>query len=123
MNSKQVNKELKRLENIIAEANLTPTVQSALTPVIANVAWQSVKLAEAREQLKNEGLTIPYENGGGQSGIRENPLFKAYINLWRAYMLGVEKITSYLPKEIQAQVVPENVSILDKVKSMKKVKV
>lgn len=124
MDKKQVNKERKRLESIVKQANLSPTVQGVLTSVIDNVSWQKVKLDEAREQLKDADLTCPYENGGGQSGIRENPLFKAYINLWRAYMLGVDKLASYLPKEAQAQIVPENtISILDQVKQMKKAKV
>ena len=61
-----------------------------------------------------------YDNGGGQTGERENPIFKAYINLWRAYMVGLEKYTSYLPKELQEEAAGDSLSVLDQVKQMKK---
>ena len=39
------------------------------------------KLKEAAEQLPDEELVITYDNGGGQSGIRENPFYSAYTKL------------------------------------------
>lgn len=121
--NKRIVEEYRRLESILKQANISEQNMAALTPVLENLAWQKVKLDEARDSMADSAIAIPYDNGGGQSGIRENPYFKGYINLWRAYMVGIEKLTSYLPKELQEKVAPEASSVLDKVKKMKKGKV
>lgn len=43
------------------------------------------KLREAAEQLPGEDLVVEYDNGGGQSGIRENPFYSAYTKLLASY--------------------------------------
>ena len=43
------------------------------------------KLVEEGKQIPNESLTVEYDNGGGQSGIRENPFFPAYEKLLASY--------------------------------------
>lgn len=68
--------------------------------IIENVAWMAYKLDEARETIKSTQVAIPYDNGGGQKGIRENPLYKGYEALWKSYMSGMEKIFSLLPEEV-----------------------
>ena len=71
----------------------------ALESVIENTAWMRVKLDDTRESIKGSGVAIPYNNGGGQKGIRENPLFKGYQSLWKSYMSGMETIIACLPKD------------------------
>lgn len=120
MDKKAVEKEKKRLEALLECAGLTAKQQSVVAPVIDNIAWQRLKLDEAREQMQDMPIVCKYDHGGGQSGIHENPIFKAYINLFRAYMTGLEKYTSYLPKEMQEEVLGDNVTILEQVKQMRK---
>ena len=55
------------------------------------------------ELMKDADVVIEYNNGGGQEGIRENPIFKAYISLFRIYLAGLDKFTSYLPKDLQEE--------------------
>ena len=69
-----------------------------LTPIIHNVAWMREQLDTERNNIVG-GLVIDYDNGGGQSGIRENPHFKAYESLWKSYMIGMGKILDAMPKE------------------------
>ena len=38
------------------------------------------------EKIKTEPLVIDYDNGGGQSGIRENPFYPAYEKLINTYI-------------------------------------
>ena len=45
----------------------------------------ALKLKEAAEQLPGEDLVVEYDNGGGQSGTRENPFFAVYARLLSAY--------------------------------------
>ncbi len=120
MDKRKVTREHKRLEALLDRADVPQQQRDVLAPVIDNMAWQRVKLDEAREEMQDASIVCHYCNGGGQEGERENPIFKAYINLWRAYMVGLEKYTSYLPKELQDEATGEGLSVLEQVKQMKK---
>jgi len=120
MNAKTVNKERKRLKGLLEQAGVPQSQQEALEPVIDNLAWQRVKLDETRNAIKESKVAIAYDNGGGQKGIRENPLYKGYVTLWRAYMVGFEKFTSYLPAEAQEAEKSACITVLEQVRNMKK---
>ena len=120
MDKKRVENEHKRLEALLDRADVPTQQRDVLAPVIDNMAWQRIKLDEAREEMQDASIVCEYNNGGGQSGTRENPIFKAYINLWRAYMVGLEKFTSYLPKELQEEAAGDTISVLEQVKRLKK---
>ena len=120
MDKRKLNREHRRLESLLDRADVPQQQRDVLAPVIDNMAWQRIKLDEAMEEMKDASIVCHYDNGGGQSGERENPIFKAYINLWRAYMVGLEKYTSYLPKELQEEVSSDSMSVLEQVKNMKK---
>lgn len=50
-----------------------------------DVLFMRGKLAETRRALENSAVVIPYDNGGGQTGIRANPAFGEYQKLLRTY--------------------------------------
>ena len=120
MDKNSVINEHMRLEALLDRADVPQQQRDVLAPVIDNMAWQRVKLDEAREEMQEASIVCEYNNGGGQAGTRENPIFKAYINLWRAYMVGLEKFSSYLPKDMQEEAAGETLSILEQVRQMKK---
>ena len=120
MDKIRVENEHKRLEALLDRADVPKQQRDVLAPVIDNMAWQRIKLDEAREEMQDASIVCEYNNGGGQSGTRENPIFKAYINLWRAYMVGLEKFTSSLPKELQEEAAGDTISVLEQVKRLKK---
>lgn len=93
------NEEKQRLTSLLFSCNILGTRMQMLEPVIENTAWMKVKLDEARELIKNSNVVIQYDNGGGQKGLRENPLFKGYEALWKSYMAGMNKIMEALPDE------------------------
>lgn len=123
MSKREVTEERKRLEDLLDRAGLPKHQKDTLAPVIENLAWQRIKLNEAREEMQDASIVCEYNNGGNppQTGIRENPIFKGYINLWRAYMVGLEKYTSYLPKDLQGEATGDGLTTLDQVKQMRKV--
>lgn len=43
------------------------------------------KLEHERKRMKDEPLTLEYDNGGGQTGVRENPYYSAYNKLLSSY--------------------------------------
>lgn len=92
--------ERNRMTELLDGAGISEKRMKLLEPVILNTAWMRAKLDDAREAIKNSNIVVTYDNGGGQKGIRENPLFKGYENLWRSYMAGMSKIIDCLPDEI-----------------------
>lgn len=113
--------ERQRLEGLLDRADVPRQQRAVLEAVIDNLAWQRGKLDDAREELRDASLVCPYDNGGGQTGVRKNPLFDAYINLFRAYLAGLDKLSSYLPKDLADEVTGDAVNVLDQVRQMKAV--
>lgn len=83
--------ELKRLQGLTKGA-IPDTMRNVAMPLMHNIAWQKVKLDEARHDLMGESLFVPYDNGGGQSGIREHPGFVAYNKLFTTFSRGVKQL-------------------------------
>ncbi len=74
--------------------------------MIENTAWMKVQLDKARELIGTEPIVTEYDNGGGQTGVREHPAYKAYEALWKAYMTGMGRILEAIPAG-QAPAAPE----------------
>ena len=91
--------EQRRIADLLNEVGISDKRQKLLEPIILNTAWMKAKLDDAREAIKNSNIVIAYDNGGNQKGIRINPLFTGYENLWRSYMAGMSKILDSLPQE------------------------
>lgn len=91
--------EAKRLRSLLFDCGVSENCIDILDTTIVNTAWMKIKLDVTREKIKNTDVAIPYDNGGGQSGIRENPLFKGYESLFKAYMSGMRQILDMLPNE------------------------
>ena len=95
----RANEEKKRIIAILKDAGISKRRMDMLKPVIENVSWMRAKLDDSRDLIKNSNIVMPYDNGGGQRGIRENPAFKGYESLWKAYMQGMNRILDTLPPE------------------------
>ena len=86
------NKERNRLKRLLKAADVEDWKIQTLHQVIENTAWMSVKLEDTRQEIREAEVTVPYDNGGGQSGVRQNPVFQGYESLWKAYMTGMTQI-------------------------------
>ena len=82
-------------------ASLPEPTCARATELAENVLWMESKLANAREVIGKSSVAIPYDNGGGQRGIRKNPAFDGYNSLMSSYtkalkqlceMLGVQEV-------------------------------
>lgn len=94
-------KEKNRLKKLLKDADVSQARQKTLEPVIENLSWMKAKLDDTREIIKSSHVVMPYDNGGGQKGIRANPAFKAYESLWKSYVTGMDRVLNALPKEEQ----------------------
>ena len=92
--------EQNRITRILNDAGISERRMQTLAPIIENVSWMRAKLDDSRQLIKNSNIVVPYNNGGGQKGIRENPAFKGYEALWKAYMQGMNRILDTLPPEV-----------------------
>lgn len=102
-------KEKARIKRLLKQAKTPPEKMKILEPVIENVSWMKAKLEDTTEQIKEGQIAIEYNNGGGQKGIRESPLFKGYEALFKTYMSGMSKIMEAMPAKDSAQEPPADV--------------
>lgn len=63
-----------------------------------SVIFMASKLEESRKAMINEPLVVPYDNGGGQMGMRENPHYTAYEKLMNTYSRSLAQLTQIIEK-------------------------
>lgn len=85
-------KERNRMKRLLKDLGVDEHRIKMLDSVIDKTALLCVKLEDEAEKLEDATLIIEYDNGGGQKGTRQNPLYQAYESLWKAYMLGMTQI-------------------------------
>ena len=86
----EIKKEKKRLRRIFKEIDANKL--AFVTHQIDNLAWLNVSTKELKEKVDNDGTTVEYNNGGGQSGVRDNPDVKTLI----AYQKNITAMTKQL---------------------------
>lgn len=112
--------EKERIYQILESFDVPQKKIDYLEPVIDEVAFMRVKLVETHHDLEQMDVAIPYDNGGGQTGIRENPQFKAYEALLKSYLMALDRIIAVLPKDVQenVDVSTDKENVLELVRSM-----
>lgn len=88
------NKERNRIRRLLKDSGADEWKIKMLAPTIENTAWMSAKLEDTIERIKDEDVAVPYNNGGGQEGIRQNPKYQGYESLWKSYISGMSQIMS-----------------------------
>ena len=99
---KAVRKEKNKMKRQLTAAKISAHKMKILEPVIDNAATMKVRLDDLREMIVTEDFMVEYDNGGGQKGIRENPVFKRYEAFFKTYMLAMGRIIDALPDEKQS---------------------
>lgn len=67
------------------------------------VVLMSKKIEATITELQDAPLVIPYDNGGGQTGIRENPEFVAFEKLMASYTKSLRQLTEIVEKGSPSQ--------------------
>lgn len=98
-----VRREQRKIIRELKKSKIPDTQLKILEPVIMNTAWMRVRLDTARREMEEAKIVVEYDNGGGQKGLRENPIFKAYEALWKSFMLGMGRILDAIPEEKQEE--------------------
>ena len=71
-------------------------LRSQVVELAENVVFMAHKLKETRESMGKTPLIVRYDNGGGQAGYRENPVFKAYNQLMADYRKSMQQLADLL---------------------------
>lgn len=82
-------------------ASLPEPTRSRAVELAENVLWMESKLANAREVIGKSSVAIPYDNGGGQRGIRKNPAFDGYNSLMSSYTKALKQLCEMLGTEVE----------------------
>lgn len=101
MTDQRVYEEKQRLTALLFDCGISDRRMKAMQSVVENIAWMRIKLDDTRDMIKDSTVAIPYDNGGGQTGIRENPLFKGYQSLFASYLKGMAMVMDCLPAEAE----------------------
>lgn len=75
-------------------AGLPDSIKPDALELARDVEFMRGKLEETRKGLAKQQVVIAYDNGGGQTGIRENPAFKGYHQLLASYRKSVETLAA-----------------------------
>lgn len=89
-----------KAEEICAGVNI---MHEEAVELAESVIFMASKLAEARKKMAKEALVIPYDNGGGQTGIRENPHFAAFEKLMNTYTRSLEQLKKIVESGSQTE--------------------
>ena len=87
---KEIKKEKKRLLEIFKD--IDENKLAFVMHQIDNLAWLNVSARALKEKVDKIGTIVKYNNGGGQSGVRDNPDVKTLI----AYQKNITAITKQL---------------------------
>lgn len=83
-------------------AEMVAGVDESMHPLAQSLAeellWQREKLEKARRTIDsaNMAMVVSYDNGGGQKGIRKNPMFEAYNAAFKNYERGIAALDAML---------------------------
>lgn len=92
----RIESELRRLQKATKDA-IPDERRAPVLPLLRNLAFMKVKLDDSRRELMYEPIYTEYDNGGGQSGLREHPGFSAYNKLFTTYSREMGKLVAMMP--------------------------
>lgn len=77
-------------------AGYSGVISAEVEALARSVVRMAFALNREGKKLETEPLVIEYDNGGGQSGIRENPMYKRYEALNRQYINAINTLNGIL---------------------------
>lgn len=88
-----------RWESLTADqlcAGVPDSVRPYALELAENVIFMGAKLEDTRSGLANQQVVIAYDNGGGQKGIRKNPIFEGYNQLMANFRKTADQLCALL---------------------------
>ena len=92
----RVEGEIKRLLGIF-EPGLDDNVLKVMTPLIRNTAYITVVIDELHDEINKSGFIEEYNNGGGQSGVKESVHVKLHKDYSKLQKENIRCLVDYVP--------------------------
>lgn len=99
--------------------NVDQRVQPQVQELVNQLQFMATKLKETKKTIKDEPLVIDYDNGGGQSGIRENPHYVAYEKLMATFNKTLTTLIDIIGEEKTSNEVMPLLALREKFKVAK----
>ena len=64
---------------------------------IINLAWYTISIEDLQQSIDEVGTVVEYNNGGGQSGLKDNPDVKTLIAYQKHVNTIVNQLVSLVP--------------------------
>ena len=97
----RVQQELDHLREIFKDVN--ENKRDFVQRQIEQLAWFNVSIADLQAKVDQWGTLVSYDNGGGQSGVRENPYYPAYEKLLASYTKSLATLKDLIGDNAPAQ--------------------
>lgn len=88
--NKKIKEEKERLQAIFSD--IDPNKREFVLRQINTLAWLNISIDQLKKDIEKVGTMVRYDNGGGQSGLKENPDVKTFLS----YQKNVNAITNQL---------------------------
>lgn len=99
--------------------NVDPRIQDQVKVLTEQLQFMAAKLKQTQKIIKSEPLVIEYDNGGGQSGIRENPSYLAYEKLLASFNKTLTTLIEIIGEQKAAGEVMPLLELREKFKAVK----
>jgi len=94
----EIKKEIAKISKLFKV--MDPKIKKSIQSVIENAAFMAVTLRELQEYLIKNGLTVEYQNGENQFGVKKSPEVEIYNTMIKNFVSTMKAVTDLLPKEI-----------------------
>lgn len=100
---KRIKKEITKLKKIWRENGKkddeqTKKILDFALPLIENLAFMTVTLADLKDQINEEGCVVEYKNGENQYGTKKNPAVETYNTMLKNYTNAYKALADMIPK-------------------------
>jgi hypothetical protein len=94
---KRIKKEKSKLTKIFKNLDVDKDKMKLIESSVNNLAWMAVALEDLQADINANGYYETYNNGGGQTGIKDSTSVKAYNSLIKNYNSLIKTVSAFLP--------------------------
>lgn len=91
-----IKKEIKMIKSLIADVDKEKI--KGMSSLIDNAAFMAVELKELMQIIHRDGVTVEYQNGENQFGVKRSPEIEIYNTMIKNYVTTMSKILDQSPK-------------------------
>lgn len=93
--------EIDRAQRMLRDlGGLDASTVDLVRPLVIEAAWTEQRLADARRLIGASDIVVPYDNGGGQEGMRRNPAYDGYNALAKTYVAYLKQLESMTGEDV-----------------------